>query len=95
MSSVSGLKARPHSANTPPAQVVAKARHHLVDQAQLLALIGGFHGGQQPQFHALIPAAADQGIDVLGKAGTAKADPGEAGNDGRSARPDPSPVRPR
>jgi VanZ family protein len=73
MSSVLGLKARPQMAKVRPREVFAEARHDLVDQHVLLALVGVLHGLQHAELDAVLAAGVDQRLHVLREAAAAVA----------------------
>jgi hypothetical protein len=49
MSSVLGLKARPHNANGSTSQILAESRDDLVNDDLLLAFVGGVHCMKDPE----------------------------------------------
>jgi hypothetical protein len=77
MSSVFGLKARPHTPKVLPARSLSSVLAQLADQDQLLGVVDALGAGDDLEAVAVLAGGGQERADVLGEARAAVADAGE------------------
>jgi hypothetical protein len=85
MSSGVGLEGEAPHGELAAVEVVAEARHHLVDQHALLPLVGRFDGLQHAELDARLAAGGDERLHVLREARAAVARARRTGTGSRCA----------